>query len=138
MDSYVKVLPWTDPTQAERLLNVNPLAAMHLRSEYILPVLLCFASAQDSETPKHGEGEEGTSMGPVAFLWPADRTWNAANDNTGPCGSPNGPSNRTTFPLTQGSVALSVADEAWHVAFRVAFGESMSGYMRRQFWSGSD
>jgi hypothetical protein len=66
------------------------------------------------------EGEEGTSMGPVAFLWPADRVWDAQNDNTAPCGSSSGPSNRTAFPLSQGSVALTIADEAWHVAFRLA------------------
>lgn len=81
-----------------------------------LPVL---ANAQT-----HGEGEEGSSMGPVAFMWPPDRAWDAAHDNTAPCGSNNGPSNRTIFPLSQGSVALSIADDAWHVAFRLAVAES--------------
>lgn len=50
----------------------------------------------------HGEGDEGTIMGPVAFLWPEDRAWNAAYDNLGPCGSSStSPTNRTEFPLSQ-------------------------------------
>ncbi|KAF2683347.1 hypothetical protein K458DRAFT_368573 [Lentithecium fluviatile CBS 122367] len=85
--------------------------------------LLALVGAQDEQTT-HGDGEEGSSMGPVAFLWPPDRTWNAVNDNTGPCGSPNGRSNRTSFPLSQGSVALSIADDAWHVAFRLAVSDN--------------
>ncbi|KAL6712650.1 hypothetical protein ACN47E_000527 [Coniothyrium glycines] len=72
----------------------------------------------------HGEGEEGSSMGPVAFMWPPDRTWDSASDNTAPCGSASGPSNRTIFPLSQGSVALSIADDAWHVAFRLAVSDN--------------
>jgi hypothetical protein len=94
---------------------------MHFLRLPLAALLFSLAAAQES----HGEGEEGNSMGPVAFLWPADRTWNAVNDNTGPCGSPNGPSNRTVFPLTQGSVALTIADEAWHVAFRIAYENGM-------------
>lgn len=49
----------------------------------------------------HGEGYEGTIMGPVAFLWPDDRPWSASVDNTGPCGSSSGVSNRTAFPLCE-------------------------------------
>jgi hypothetical protein len=82
-------------------------------------VLLCLGYAQD-KMKEHGEDAEGTEMGPVAFLWPADRLWNATNDNTGPCGSPDGPKNRTQFPLTSGAVALSVADDAWSIIFRLA------------------
>ncbi|KAI0596973.1 hypothetical protein F4775DRAFT_562753 [Biscogniauxia sp. FL1348] len=69
----------------------------------------------------HGEGAEGTVMGPVAFLWPEDRPWSASSDNVAPCGSSSGPSNRTIFPLSQGSVALSIADDAWNVVFSLAF-----------------
>lgn len=69
----------------------------------------------------HGEDAEGTIQGPVAFLWPEDRPWSTAADNIGPCGSSNGVSNRTEFPLSQGSVALAIADEAWNVAFSVAY-----------------
>ncbi|KAF2031751.1 hypothetical protein EK21DRAFT_62439 [Setomelanomma holmii] len=77
-----------------------------------------------SRAQTHGEGAEGTEMGPVAFMWPADRIWDAAHDNTGPCGSAAGPSNRTIFPLSQGSVALSIADDAYNVAFRLALGNN--------------
>lgn len=80
-------------------------------------------SLQQDEAPTHGEGAEGTEMGPVAFLWPPDRNWTAAADNVGPCGSPAGPSNRTIFPLSQGSVALSIADDAYKIAFRLALGD---------------
>jgi|SRR5690242_4899612 len=81
-------------------------------------------SAVLSKAQTHGEGEEGASMGPVAFLWPPDRIWDAAHDNTSPCGSAAGPSNRTIYPLSQGAVALSIADDAWHVAFRLAVSDS--------------
>ncbi|KAI1107860.1 hypothetical protein F4804DRAFT_328888 [Jackrogersella minutella] len=69
----------------------------------------------------HGEGLEGTVMGPVAFLWPDDRPWSASADNAGPCGSPSGVSNRTIFPISQGVVALSIADDAWNVNFSIAY-----------------
>lgn len=49
----------------------------------------------------HGEGDEGTIMGPVAFLWPDDRSWDASYDNSAPCGSSAGVTNRTEFPLSQ-------------------------------------
>lgn len=81
-------------------------------------------SAALSSAQSHGEGEEGNSMGPVAFLWPSDRVWDAQHDNTAPCGSSTGPSNRTIYPLSQGAVALSIADEAWHIAFRLAVSDS--------------
>lgn len=90
----------------------------------------------------HGEGDEGTIMGPVAFLWPDDRSWDASYDNTSPCGSSAGVTNRTEFPLSQylchitfhrstadeligqGEVALSIADDAWKVAFYISFDNS--------------
>ncbi|KAH6638580.1 hypothetical protein BKA67DRAFT_588877 [Truncatella angustata] len=75
----------------------------------------------DDDAEVHGEGDEGTIMGPVAFLWPDDRPWSATYDNIGPCGSSSGVSNRTIYPLTQGEVALSIADDAWNVAFYMAF-----------------
>ncbi|KAI0415243.1 hypothetical protein F5X98DRAFT_229930 [Xylaria grammica] len=80
-----------------------------------------FAAGEDDEV--HGQGAEGTVQGPVAFLWPADRPWSAATDNTGPCGSPNGVTSRTEFPLSQGSVALTIADEAWNVGFSIAYAD---------------
>ncbi|POS68644.1 hypothetical protein DHEL01_v212961 [Diaporthe helianthi] len=68
----------------------------------------------------HGASAEGTTMGPVAFLWPGDRPWSASQDNTGPCGSSSGVTTRTQFPLSQGQVALSIADDAYKVAFYIA------------------
>ena len=85
---------------------------------------MAFAALLSAQT--HGEGEEGQSMGPVAFLWPPDRIWDAQHDNTPPCGSQAGPSNRTVYPLSHGTVELTVADEAWSVAFRLARGDSES------------
>ncbi|KAF2630897.1 hypothetical protein BU25DRAFT_387168 [Macroventuria anomochaeta] len=84
-----------------------------------LAALAVLSSAQT-----HGEVEEGSSMGPVAFLWPPDRVWDAQHDNTTPCGSSAGPSNRTIYPLSQGAVALSIADEAWHIAIRLAVSDN--------------
>jgi hypothetical protein len=46
----------------------------------------------------HGD-DYAENMGPVAFLWPSDREWGAAKDNTAPCGSAAGVSNRTRYPL---------------------------------------
>lgn len=43
---------------------------------------------------------EATDMGAVAFLWPPDRAWGAAQDRTAPCGSSAGVTNRTEFPLS--------------------------------------
>ncbi|KAI1360582.1 hypothetical protein F5Y08DRAFT_46109 [Xylaria arbuscula] len=82
---------------------------------------MCSIHAAAEDDKAHGQGAEGTVQGPVAFLWPEDRPWSAGTDNIGPCGSPNGVVNRTDFPLSQGSVALIIADEAWNVGFSVAY-----------------
>ncbi|KAI0401689.1 hypothetical protein F4802DRAFT_600848 [Xylaria palmicola] len=81
-----------------------------------------FVVAEDSDV--HGQDAEGTVQGPVAFLWPGDRPWSASADNVGPCGSPSSVTDRTDFPLSQGSVALSIADEAWNVAFSIAYADN--------------
>ena len=47
---------------------------------------------------QHGS-EYAETMGPVAFMWPPDREWGAAQDNTAPCGSAASVTNRTQFPL---------------------------------------
>lgn len=51
------------------------------------------ATADDNDDPEYDD------MGPAAFMWPPDRVWSAAADNTSPCGSVASPSNRTDFPL---------------------------------------
>ncbi|KKY17475.1 gpi anchored protein [Phaeomoniella chlamydospora] len=60
-------------------------------------------------------------MGPVAFLWPPDRAWGAAQDNTPPCGSQAGVTNRTEFPLTNGAVSLVIQDESYNVNLAIAY-----------------
>lgn len=40
-------------------------------------------------------------MGPAAFMWPPDRVWSAAADNTAPCGSIARVGNKTRFPLSE-------------------------------------
>ncbi|KAK6343873.1 hypothetical protein TWF696_007526 [Orbilia brochopaga] len=92
-----------------------------VRSSLLLAVA---ASATAVSAAVHGEGAEGSIMGPVAFLWPEDRPWSAAADNTAPCGSTSGPMNRTAFPLVGGAVALTIADDAYNVAFRIAYGNN--------------
>ncbi|KAI1199763.1 hypothetical protein F5X97DRAFT_111266 [Nemania serpens] len=93
-----------------------------MKSTYLTLIALGVVSTAAQDDKAHGEGAEGTVQGPVAFLWPEDRPWTATSDNIGPCGSSSGVSNRTEFPLSQGSVALTIADEAWNVAFSVAYG----------------
>ena len=90
--------------------------------------VLAAAALAGIATAAHGDSYEGTVMGPVAFLWPDDRVWDSADDNIGPCGSSDGPANRTTFPLDAGHVALSIADEAYKIAFYISFDNSMSDY----------
>lgn len=54
------------------------------------------ASSALAATDYGGEDE----MGPAAFLWPADRVWSAAMDNSAPCGSVASPGNRSEFPMS--------------------------------------
>ncbi|KAB8078469.1 hypothetical protein BDV29DRAFT_3173 [Aspergillus leporis] len=67
----------------------------------------------------HGE-EAAKEMGPVAFMWPTDRVWGAAYDNTAPCGSSSGVVNRTNFPLVNGQLALVIQDESWNVQVAIS------------------
>jgi hypothetical protein len=98
--------------------HLSSIADMHI-ARFLFSLLPVFHHAF---AQSHGSGAKGTEMGPVAFMWPADRIWDASYDNTAPCGSAARPSNRSIFPLQQGQVALSIADDAWFVAFRLAVG----------------
>ncbi|KAK5993745.1 hypothetical protein PT974_07182 [Cladobotryum mycophilum] len=60
-------------------------------------------------------------MGPAAFMWPADRVWSAAADNTAPCGSIAGAGNRTQFPMTNGKIALVAQDESYDIELSVSY-----------------
>ncbi|KIX09987.1 uncharacterized protein Z518_01068 [Rhinocladiella mackenziei CBS 650.93] len=68
---------------------------------------------------QHGE-EYAETMGPVAFMWPPDREWGAAQDNTAPCGSATAVVNRTEFPLLNGQVALVAQDESWSIQVAIS------------------
>lgn len=49
----------------------------------------------------HSE-EDYDNMGPMGFMWPQDRQW--VDDEvgmTGPCGTNEGPADRTEFPLSK-------------------------------------
>ncbi|KAG4442028.1 hypothetical protein IFR05_002496 [Cadophora sp. M221] len=88
-----------------------------------MAVLARFAAAQD--TSVHGAGALGTVMGPVAFLWPADRAWDGAHDNTGPCGSTAPIVNRTAFPIgSMGTIETTIAADASKMAIRIAYGNN--------------
>ncbi|KAK8076320.1 hypothetical protein PG994_003592 [Apiospora phragmitis] len=79
-------------------------------SATILTVLASTCVRRTMAQQFHGRGAEGTDMGPAAFLWPHDRPWSAATDNISPYGSTMG-----------GEVALSIADEVYQVAFKIAY-----------------
>ncbi|KAF2219151.1 hypothetical protein BDZ85DRAFT_268995 [Elsinoe ampelina] len=68
----------------------------------------------------HGS-EAAKTMGPAAFMWPPDREWGAAQDNTSPCGSSSGVVNRTDFPLVNGQVALVMQDDSYYVQVGIAY-----------------
>ncbi|CZT50425.1 uncharacterized protein RSE6_11404 [Rhynchosporium secalis] len=88
-----------------------------------MAVLARFAAAQEASV--HGAGALGTVMGPVAFLWPADRAWDGAHDNTGPCGSNAAIINRTLFPIgSMGSIETTIAADASKMAIRIAYGNN--------------
>lgn len=57
---------------------------------------LAFMAASAFAAIDMGDTDE---MGPAAFMWPADRVWSAAMDNTAPCGSVANPGNRSEFPM---------------------------------------
>ncbi|KIW69580.1 hypothetical protein PV04_05450 [Phialophora macrospora] len=79
----------------------------------------CALTAKYALGQEHGEEYEKT-MGPVAFLWPPDREWGAAQDNTAPCGSAASVVNRTEFPLLNGQIALVAQDESWSIQVAIS------------------
>ncbi|KAI9769808.1 MAG: hypothetical protein M1840_003802 [Geoglossum simile] len=86
----------------------------------VLAGLAILPNLASCDTTPHGE-EEKKKMGPVAFMWPPDREWNDDLDNTPPCGSRAPANNRTNFPLLNGAVALTIADDAWNVTLRISY-----------------
>ncbi|CRK30475.1 hypothetical protein HYQ45_011439 [Verticillium longisporum] len=59
-------------------------------------------------------------MGAAAFLWPADRKWVDATDETAPCGGAQ-LGERTAFPLTNGRLALVTQDNTRAVHVGVSY-----------------
>ena len=97
-------------------------------------ICCCALAATCALGQEHGEEYEKT-MGPVAFLWPPDREWGAAQDNTAPCGSTASVVNRTEYPLRKlvpcpddacsfspvnGQIALVAQDESWYIQVAIS------------------
>ncbi|KAM7187502.1 hypothetical protein V8F20_010951 [Naviculisporaceae sp. PSN 640] len=68
--------------------------------------------------------ESAPKQGPAGFMWPPDRVWSAAMDNTAPCGSADGVKSRTEFPLANGAVALIAQDDSYSAQLSISFKES--------------
>ncbi|KAG7289168.1 hypothetical protein NEMBOFW57_005531 [Staphylotrichum longicolle] len=61
------------------------------------------------------------NMGPAAFMWPPDRAWSGETDNTPPCGSASGVTNRTAFPVSGGKLAFTAQDDSYHAELSISF-----------------
>lgn len=97
------------------IVNIPPSALYYRITFNIGTRLLQLLLTRDSQTEKMqpystllalvtlyaSQVRGATDMGPAAFLWPPDRAWGAAQDNTAPCGSSAGVTNRTEFPLSE-------------------------------------
>ncbi|KAJ4141806.1 hypothetical protein NW754_014595 [Fusarium falciforme] len=79
---------------------------------------LAFMAASAYAAVDMGDTDE---MGPAAFMWPADRVWSAAMDNTAPCGSVANPGNRSEFPMQKGKVALVGQNESFSMELSISF-----------------
>ncbi|KAH7264360.1 hypothetical protein B0J15DRAFT_524497 [Fusarium solani] len=79
---------------------------------------LAFVAASAYAAIDMGDTDE---MGPAAFMWPADRVWSAAMDNTAPCGSVANPGNRSEFPMQKGKVALVGQNESFSMELSISF-----------------
>ncbi|KAM0434042.1 hypothetical protein ACHAPT_003986 [Fusarium lateritium] len=79
---------------------------------------LAFLAASVYAAVDMGDTDE---MGPAAFMWPADRVWSVAMDNTAPCGSVANPGNRSEFPMQKGKVALVGQDESFDMELSISF-----------------
>ncbi len=102
----------------------------------VIALVLAFGQTAAAEGIPKGATE---GMGPAAFMWPPDRVWSAAADNTAPCGSIAGIVNRTTFPLREsrsfvisitthltsslenGKVALVAQDESYDIELAISY-----------------
>ncbi|KAL7945457.1 hypothetical protein V8C42DRAFT_357877 [Trichoderma barbatum] len=73
--------------------------------------ILAFASlASASELP----------MGAAAFGWPPSRLWDQASESSGPCGSHEGPGERTNFTYYKGHVVLLTQAPVWNLRLGIS------------------
>ncbi|CCH41372.1 putative secreted protein [Wickerhamomyces ciferrii] len=72
---------------------------------------------------KHGSSY-ANSMGPLTFLYPETRQWNADNDNTAPCGSSAQIQNRSEFPLDDGFIAFIAKYISTKVKLSISYNEN--------------
>lgn len=70
----------------------SPPASLPSSPNWLLEIPLC---------PIMTQRPTSSSMGPAAFMWPADRPWAADYDNVPPCDSSAGVGERTPFPLSE-------------------------------------
>ncbi|OAA71473.1 hypothetical protein ISF_02024 [Cordyceps fumosorosea ARSEF 2679] len=81
------------------------------------------ASSGVSAAGTSAKAMTSNTIGPAAFMWPPDRVWSADADNTAPCGSIAGVTNRTTFPLQSGKISLVAQDESYDLELAVSYVE---------------
>ncbi|CAK7214385.1 hypothetical protein SBRCBS47491_002125 [Sporothrix bragantina] len=62
-----------------------------------------------------------SNLGAAGFLFPTEREYSAAADQTAPCGSVAQVGNRTNFPLTGGFVGLVDQEEAYSVSVSISY-----------------
>jgi len=79
-----------------RTFSIFPNYNRIMRTIQILPIVCLLSTTV--------VGQMDDNMGPAAVLWPSDRAFSEANDNTAPCGSAAGVSNRTDFPMSMYSL----------------------------------
>ncbi|CAK7205702.1 hypothetical protein SEUCBS139899_008481 [Sporothrix eucalyptigena] len=62
-----------------------------------------------------------SNLGAAGFLFPTEREYSAAADQTAPCGSVAQVGNRTDFPITGGFVGLVDQEEAYYVSVSISY-----------------
>ncbi|KAK4226543.1 hypothetical protein QBC38DRAFT_480372 [Podospora fimiseda] len=63
-------------------------------------------------------------QGPAAFWWPPDRGWHPDEDNNAPCGTKDGVTTRTAFPLRGGRIAFTAQDDSYNAQISISFSQN--------------
>ncbi|KAK4167970.1 hypothetical protein QBC43DRAFT_366997 [Cladorrhinum sp. PSN259] len=66
---------------------------------------------------------QSEKQGPAAFWWPPDRGWHQDEDNTPPCGTKEGVTTRTAFPLKGGRIAFTAQDDSYNAQISISFSQ---------------